>query len=226
MTATVALNSGTQTMRFVADGNGSGGVFGNLNYIRLAAAGSAPAPEVVLYSTDLALRGSWTRVTDSSAASGQKIATPDAGWSTVSAPLATPADYVEATFNAPANTPYRLWLRMRGTGDSKYNESVWVQFSDAAVAGNAAYRIGSTGGLLVNLEPCFNCGIAGWGWQNGAYWLADTGEIRFSTAGPHTIRIQVREDGVQLDQIVLSPGTFLNSRPGSLANDTTLVPRP
>jgi hypothetical protein len=36
----------------------------------------------------------------------------------------------------------------------------------------------------------------------------------------------VREDGVQLDQIILSPGTYLNTRPGSLANDTTIIPRP
>jgi len=225
VTATVALNSGPQTMRFVADGNGPGGVFGNLNFVKLSA-GTIAAPEVVLYSADLALHGSWSRIADTTGAAGQRIITPDVGWATAAAPLAAPADYVEAIFNAPANTPYRVWLRMRGTSDSKYNESVWAQFSDATAGGIPAYRIGSTEGLLVNLEPCFNCGIAGWGWQNGAYWLADTGEIRFSTAGPHTIRVQVREDGVQLDQIVLSPGTFLNTRPGSLANDTTIVLRP
>lgn len=30
----------------------------------------------------------------------------------------------------------------------------------------------------------------------------------------------------KLDQIILSPGTYLSTRPGSLANDTTIVPRP
>ena len=39
------------------------------------------------------------------------------------------------------------------------------------------------------------------------------------------MRIQIREDGVQLDQIVLSPGTYLSSPPGPATNDTTIVPK-
>src|SRR5439155_21555355 len=45
------------------------------------------------------------------------------------------------------------------------------------------------------------------GWQNKAYWLPDTGDVWFAATGTHTMRIQVREDGVELDQIVLSPVT-------------------
>jgi hypothetical protein len=67
--------------------------------------------------------------------------------------------------------------------------------------------------------------VSGWGWQNRAYWLADTGAVRFAADGLHVIRIQVREDGAQLDQIVLSPGTFLTAAPGPLKNDATVVPR-
>jgi hypothetical protein len=40
------------------------------------------------------------------------------------------------------------------------------------------------------------------------------------------MRIQVREDGVQLDQIVLSSSQFLSAAPGSVTNDTTIVPKP
>jgi len=40
------------------------------------------------------------------------------------------------------------------------------------------------------------------------------------------MRIQVREDGVQLDQIVLSPNTYLSAAPGGKTNDGTIVPKP
>ena len=36
----------------------------------------------------------------------------------------------------------------------------------------------------------------------------------------------VREDGVQFDQIVLSPTTYLTSPPGGVSNDSTIVPKP
>jgi len=50
--------------------------------------------------------------------------------------------------------------------------------------------------------------------------------VSFATSGTHTVRVQVREDGVQFDQIVLSPSTYLNASPGLLTNDTTIVPKP
>ena len=43
--------------------------------------------------------------------------------------------------------------------------------------------------------------------------------IYFANSGTHTIRIQVREDGLSIDQIVLSPSTYLNSPPGPPRND-------
>ena len=46
------------------------------------------------------------------------------------------------------------------------------------------------------------------------------------TSGTHTMRIQVREDGVQFDQIVLSSAQFLTAAPGGVTNDTTIVPKP
>jgi len=50
--------------------------------------------------------------------------------------------------------------------------------------------------------------------------------VTFAGGGSHTLRIQVREDGVQLDQIVLSPTTYLNTPPGPASNDATIVPKP
>jgi hypothetical protein len=40
------------------------------------------------------------------------------------------------------------------------------------------------------------------------------------------MRIQVREDGVQIDQIVLSPETYFTAAPGGPSNDATIVQKP
>ena len=187
-----------------------------------------PAGEIVIYAANVStLAGTWTRTNDATAAGGVKLATADAGWSSPNAPLAAPADYFEATFNAPAGSRYQVSLRLQGAANSKYNESVWVQFNDSVTsAGTPAYRIGTTAGLLVNLEDCFGCGISAWGWQNKAYWLTDTGEITLATGGNHTVRVQVREDGVHVDQIVLTPVSAAMASPGALKNDATIIPMP
>jgi hypothetical protein len=68
--------------------------------------------------------------------------------------------------------------------------------------------------------------VAGWGWEDNGYGAGVLGPlIYFATSGPQTVRIQTREDGLSIDQIVLSPGTYLSSAPGAAKNDTTIVPR-
>ncbi|MGE3508400.1 MAG: carbohydrate-binding protein [Vicinamibacterales bacterium] len=188
---------------------------------------SAAVGDIVLHTSDVvSIHGNWSRVASSSGAGGEKMYSDDRGWSWTTSALASPHDYFELTFSAPAQTAYRVWIRLRGTGDSKWNESVWVQFSDAiGPNGQTAYPIGSTSGLLANLEDCSGCGVASWGWQDGAYWLARPAPIRFRNAGTHTIRVQTREDGAQIDQIVLSPSAYLTSSPGGLRNDTTVISR-
>ena len=65
--------------------------------------------------------------------------------------MAAPTQYFEQTFAASAGS-YHIWLRMRALNNSKWNDAVWVQFSDALDAnGQPVYRIGTTSGLLVNL---------------------------------------------------------------------------
>lgn len=197
--------------------------------VSVAAGGSTPPPpppptatDVVIYASDVpasGIHGVWSPTSDSTSPSGLKLATPDNGWSSPNAPLASPNDYVDVTFNATAGVPYRLWLRLQALNNNKYNDSVWVQFSDAQ-----AYPIGSTSGLLVNLATDgTGASLSGWGWQDAAYWLSQPTTFTFSTTGSHTIRIQVREDGVQFDQIVLSPSRYLTSAPGPYSNDTTIV---
>ena len=187
----------------------------------------AQTSDIVLYSSDVSvIQGNWARLSSTTGAGGQKMTSADRGWSSPNSPLASPADYFEASFDAQSGVAYRLWLRLRAANNSKYNESVWVQFSGAVTGGGAVlWPIGSTSALLVNLEDCKDCGVSGWGWQDNAYWLGTSSTVRFAASGRHTIRVQTREDGVDVDQIVLSPSTYVNAPPGSLNDDATVVPK-
>jgi hypothetical protein len=189
---------------------------------------AAPPAEQVIYAADVTtISGSWKKVSDSSAAAGVKLANPDIGAATVDAPQANPQNFFEVAFNAAAGTRYRVWLRMHAAGDSKWNDSVYVQFSDSVdAAGNPVYRIGTNTGYIVNLWSCATCQSFGWGWQRNAYWLTDSGDVWFPTGGSHRMRVQVREDGVEIDQIVISPSQFVNASPGAVSADTTIVPKP
>src|SRR5205085_3895571 len=77
-----------------------------------------------------------------------------------------------------------------------------------------------------NLEDCSGCGLSGWGWQDNGWGVGVMGpHLYFATSGTHTLRVQPREDGLSLDQIVLSPATYLSTSPGALKNDTTILPK-
>jgi hypothetical protein len=186
--------------------------------------------DIVIYASDIplsALHGMWSTASDPTSAGGIKLMTPDGGWAVTNAPLADPTDYLDISFLADAGTPYTLWLRLQALNNSKYNDAVWAQFSDAVVNGTPAYALNSTAGLLINLATSATAeSLNRWGWQNGAYWLSQSTMLTFATGGVHTLRIQVREDGVQMDQIVLSPTAYLNRPPGPVTNDSTIVPKP
>jgi hypothetical protein len=201
-------------------------VFGVIALFWSTVPASAAQGDVVLYASDVkVMKGTWARVSSTTGAGGQLMTTPDAGL-TVTVPLASPPNYLEASFSAVANTPYHVWLRLRAKSNSKSNSSVWVQFNDALnTSGSAVWRIGTTSGLLVDLEPCSGCTTAGWGWQDSAWWKADYAVVKFATTGTHMIRVQTREDGAQVDQIVLSPVTYFTAAPGAATNDATIVPK-
>jgi hypothetical protein len=187
------------------------------------------ATNVVIYANDIptaALHG-WSKASDAGSPSSVTLSTADAGVANTNTPLASPSTWFDVTFNAEASTPYTIWLRLKALNNSKFNDAVWVQFSDALFNGAPIYPINSTSGLLVNLATDGSASsLNNWGWQNSAYWLSQATTVTFPTTGPHTLRIQIREDGVQLDQIVLSPTTYLNAPPGSVTNDSTIVPKP
>jgi len=83
----------------------------------------AAGADIVLYGTDATnLRGNWSRVADASAAGGQVLSSADNGWANTAGPASAPANSVDFTFSAPSATAYHVWLRMRATGNSKYND--------------------------------------------------------------------------------------------------------
>jgi hypothetical protein len=185
-----------------------------------------PLSEILLYAKDAGpIAGTWRLVADAAAAGGTRIEQPDAGAPKIVAPLASPADYFELGFTAEANVPYHFWLRARAQNDSYNNDSVDVQFSGSVTStGTPANRIGTTEATTVVLEDCTGCGVAGWGWQDNGYGTCVLGPALYFTAGPQTIRIQGREDGISLDQIVLSPARYVTASPGLTKNDTTILP--
>jgi len=192
----------------------------------LATAQSGPAT-VVLYASEATVKvGNWQVVSDSTAAGGARMFNPDLGGAKLANALANPSSYFEMSFSAQSGTAYRLWLRGKAQDNSPYNDSVFFQFSGSVDAlGAATYRIGTTNSTCVNLEEASGYGLSNWGWQDNGWGVAVMGPlVYFQTTGQQTLRVQHREDGLSIDQIVLSPLTYLNSSPGALLNDSTILP--
>jgi glucose/arabinose dehydrogenase len=181
--------------------------------------------DVVLYAADgTRVAGGWQLVADTTAAGGLRMSEPDGGAPKLVTALAAPTSFFELTFNAEAGRAYRLWVRGKAVGNHFANDSAHIQFSGSVTsAGLATYRIGSTSSTAFVLEDCSGCGLSGWGWADNGY--GKDGELLYFTAGPQTMRIQTREDGLSIDQIVLSPTTYLSRAPGTTKNDTTIVPK-
>jgi hypothetical protein len=187
---------------------------------------SSSAPDMVVHAASAKVVGAWRLVSDTNAASNVAAVLPNAGRAKVDTPLASPADYFEVPVDVVANTPYRLWLRGRADGNSGSNDSVFAQFTNSVNASGApAWRIGSASGVGVNLEDCRSCGNAGWGWEDNGWGTPTTlgPEIRFATSGTQRVRVQNREDGFFIDQIVLSPADYLSTAPGANKNDATIL---
>jgi len=185
---------------------------------------NAAPPDVVLYAAQAPVRiGAWNVVSDSTAAGGAALRNPDLGAAKLTAPLASPSTYFELTFDVVAGQPYHLWIRGKADKNHWANDSVYVQFADDTGAPTATFGRGTTSAAAVTIEDCTGCNVSGWGWQDQAYG-AFAPHLVFDRSGTHTIRVQPREDGLTIDQIVLSASTWLTAAPGALKNDTTIVP--
>jgi acid phosphatase len=220
--------SAQQTCFYRVRGLNSGG-FSSYSNVASATTPQPPPPaagDIVLWAAEAPVKvGAWSVVADASAAGGSRLANPDSNAPKKPNPAANPANYFEMTFDAQAGVDYRLWIRSKAQVDLWSNDSVFIQFSDSVnSSGSPVFRIGTNTATEMNLEDCSGCGIQGWGWQDNGWGIGVFGPlIRFENTGTHTIRIQVREDGLSIDQIVLSSQAFLNSAPGPLKNDSTIL---
>ena len=194
---------------------------------------SAPLPspppaagEIVIHAAHTAtLAGAWRSMADTTAASGARLWHPNVGAAKRTTALASPVDFLELTFDAEAGVPYRLWMRAKAENDYWGNDSVFVQFSGSVTAsGVPINRIGTTSATIFVLEDCSGCGVSGWGWQDNGYGLGVLGPvIYFAQSGSQTMRVQGREDGISIDQVVLSPLLYLTQPPGAARNDATIL---
>ena len=199
-------------------------------YYTESAGGPAPPPppppsaEIVLYASHAtAMAGTWRRETDGTAAGGARLWIPDAGVPKLTAASSAPISYFDLSFNAEAGRPYRLWIRGKAELDRWTNDSVFVQFSGSVdQAGRPIFRIGTTGATSVSVEEGSGMGLSGWGWQDNGYG-GDGPLVYFAVTGPQRLRIQQREDGISIDQVVLSSSTYLSRAPGAPKNDSTIL---
>jgi PKD repeat protein len=141
----------------------------------------------------------------------------------VATPLASPANYFQMTFPANSGQAYHLWIRGKAANNSYSHDSAYVQFSDSVTStGAATDRIGTASAAAVVLQGCTGNPEQGWGWEDNGWCGAGT-NVRFQTTGTHTIRLQLRESGFEIDQIVLSPQTYLSAAPGSRTSNSTIL---
>jgi hypothetical protein len=184
------------------------------------------ADDIVVYAARAsAMGGEWRVEPDPTAAGGARMWHPDAGASDLPA-QAAPIHYFDVTVDVDKDKAYRVWLRAKAESNSRRNDAVWVQFSDSLTAsGKPAYRIGTTSATRVTLSECSRCALSEWGWQDNGTGISVLGPlVRFSSSGVKTLRVQSHEDGLSIDQIVLSSTSYLGAAPGALRDDTTILP--
>jgi hypothetical protein len=185
-----------------------------------------PTREIVLWAASGFYEGTFEEVDDPTAAGDIRGHDKNLGRPKVTTPVAAPANSIRLGFIADPTQTYKLWIRLKADGNNWGNDSVWVQFTGSTDAqGNPKYQTGTASGLEVNLEECSGCGVSGWGWEDDGWGAVNRNgvTVRFPEGGFQSIVIQTREDGVSIDQVVLSSDKYLTTRPGTSKNDTTIL---
>jgi endonuclease/exonuclease/phosphatase family metal-dependent hydrolase len=113
---------------------------------------------------------------------------------------------------------------MKAENNSAANDSVWLQFSDTVDgAGAAIYRIGSSSAIKELLQSCDGAAMSNWGWHDSGWCGVQGTSITFASSGVHTLRVLQRQDGISIDQMVISSSTYAGVAPGPLTNDNTFL---
>ena len=215
------LNPGTYTFTLVVR-DGHGGESSDSRTITIT-----PFKEMVSIVTNGDRHGSWQWIADNTAAGGSRFWHPDAGAGKLNTALASPTNYFDVWVLADPTQTYKLWVRLKAQNDSWANDSVFLQFDGGALTGGQTrYATGTTDALAINLEECSGCGVSGWGWRDERWGSKLNGApalLRFPEGGWRRLRVQTREDGVSIDQIVLSSERYLTAPPGPAKRDTTIL---
>jgi hypothetical protein len=214
---------GTHTFTVTASDNRGGTASDSLTITVL------PEKEVVTHvgAIPSQVQGNWSVQSDPTAAGGSVLRDTNAGLPKVTAPSANPSGYAEFFVLVDPTQTYKLWVRLKADQDHWTNDSLWLQFDHAADQNGRTFAPGSTSGIEVVLEECSGCGEAGWGWRDDAWGSRGAMSaltLKFTQGGYQRVRVQTREDGVSIDQLVLSAEQFRTTRPGTVKNDTTIVP--
>jgi len=130
--------------------------------------------------------------------------------------LASPQNFVDIWFLPDPTQTYKLWIRGKAENNYWANDSAFIQFTGAVDSNNnPAWQIGTTSARVFNLDECSGCGVSGWGWEDDGWGAVNKNGtlLRFPQSGAQRIRIQTREDGLSIDQIVLSAEKYLTARP-------------
>ena len=99
-----------------------------------------------------------------------------------------------------------------------------LQFSDSVDSGGSPImRMGTTGSAEVVLQDG-SSGAAdhGWGWSDNGWGVPGVEHLFRDHGHAHDTRTAARGRRV-VDQIVLSPGTYLTTAPGPRRDDTTII---
>jgi hypothetical protein len=181
-----------------------------------ASAAAANGAEIVVYASDLnqsALTDELYFADDPASPEGILIALPNTG-DKLDAP---PEDDPHVTFNVQVQqgVPYRCWIHMKvgaPKGIAKANR-IYVQFSDAVDKTRLPVFTQGTGSYMTAQGPTQQ----GWTWVDckSADPQAPESLIYFRTSGEVTVRLQAGMEGVGFDQVLLSPGQFLNQPPSA-----------
>ena len=170
----------------------------------------------MLHAASGADTGGWTVTNDATAASGDRLQNPNAGCGEAGHGARRRRAGLRGDVRRRGRQGLSALAARQGAHDSYSNDSVFVQFDGSVDARDARmWRIGTTDATTVVLEDCSGCGLQGWGWADNAYGAGALGPlVCFAVSGPQRMRIQMREDGLGIDQVVLSAQTYLTTLAG------------
>jgi len=168
----------------------------------------SPAPEVVVYASDLTDRAlsEFDFWNDPASPGGKLVGTYNGGGHLDPPPEDDP--HVSFKVRVQGGVPYRCWIHMKvgpPKGESQAN-MLWVQFTGAVDNANREVLKPGTGDYLTATGPARQ----GWAWVGCE---SSQPRVHFRTSGEVTVRLQAGMEGVGFDQVLLSPARFLEHPP-------------